>query len=291
MRSKWKFFIVVMVGYLGIGAGFQVEERETALSGRIVYIVSNDVQEYDLASGKRRELYRNNDGILDGPITKVSELSFIVKGGGTMRLVGADGQAHVLGKGSKPVFFPAHGKLLYLSHKHLYEAKLRDNRLESQRVVSEGPFSSYPTLAISDHELLVGQDSGPYVKYDLRTGSFVDTQIEECWPAAWRSRTQEVICVDEASKPIRGHSGYALVGLDGQRRRVPGLLKLAVAVYVPQDDYVLAGRTRWSWSRGGETTDLVAYDFSTGAVRRIANRVPVGLGKHTFWSPTRGGAK
>ena len=203
-----------------------------------------------------------------------------------------DGKAHALGKGYKHAFLPAHRKLLFVlslpgeSHLRLHEATLRNNRLESQRIVGEGPFSgTYPVLTISDDELLIRRHRGPYTKYDLRTGSFIDLSIEQCWPTAWRSQTQEVICVDETRKD----GGYALVGLDGSRRPVPGLAALSVAAYVPQGDYVLAGKPRWSWSRGGEVTDLFWYDFSSDAARRIAKGVTVGSDKNAFWTPTRRG--
>ena len=277
-----------MIGCLGLGVGCRKADSEMTLSGRIVHVVSNNVQEYDLVSGERRELYRH-DFVLGVPITKVNETAFIVRASPKMFLVGSDGRAHELGKGHSQVFFPAHGKLLYLSippgqsHLHLHEATLRENRLESSRVVSEGPFSSYPTLAMSDDELLIRRRRGPYTKYDLRTGLFVDLPIEKCVPAAWRSRTQEVICIDESTKD----RGYVLVGLDGRKRPVQGLAKLSVAVYVPQGDYVLAGRARWSWSRGGEVIDPFSYDFSSGTVRRIAKEVTVGSSKNAFWSPTR----
>ena len=291
MRNKRNFFVAVLISWLGIGAGFQAEGSEMALFGRIVYMVSDEVQEYDLVSGKRRELYRHDEGLLSSPITEVNETTFIVRTlRGEMLLVGADRQAHVLGTGAGQVFFPAHGKLLYLDSSYLYEATLQDRRLEPLRVVSEGPFTAnYRPLAISDDELLVRRKRGPYVKYDLRTGTLVDTSIEKCYAAAWRSRTREVICVDELSAPDKGRSGYALVGMDGRRRRVPGLWSLAVAAYVPPIDYVLGGRTRWSWRWLAERTDLVSYDFSTAAVRRIAKNIPVGLGRGAFWSPTRGG--
>jgi len=289
MKNKKNFFVAVLISWLGIGAGFKAEGSEMALFGRIVYIRSEKVQEYDLVSGKRKELYRHDGGLLYHPITEVNETTFIV---GTLRgemlLVGADRQAHVLGEGGPQVFFPAHGKLLYLDGTFLYEATLQDRRLQALGVVSEGPFTpNYPLLAISDDELLVRRRRGPYVKYDLRTGTLVDTSIEKCYAAAWRSRTREVICVDELSAPVKRRSGYALVGMDGRRRQVSGLLKLAVAAYVPPMDYVLAGRARWSGRWLAEIMDLVSYDFSTTAVRRIAKNVPVGLGRGAFWSPTR----
>ena len=295
IRTNSQVAAAVMLGFLGIGVGCQEAGSEMTLTGRIVYVVSSDVQEYDLVSGERREVYRHASS-LDSPITAVDESSFIVGGvvtGGKlgMLLVGADGRAHELGKGHNQAFFPAHGKLLYLSvppgqsHPHLHEATLRENRLESPRVVDKDPFFGAPILAISDDELLVRRRHGPYTKYDLGTGLFVDLPIENCWPAAWRSQTQEVICVDETRKG----GGYALVGLDGRRRPVPGLKGLAVAVYVPSGDYVLAGKPRWSWSgsRSGEVMDLYSYDFSTNARRRIAKDVTVGLTRNTYWSPMR----
>lgn len=282
-----------LVGCFAIMSGCEEAGSDVPLTGRIVYVVSDDVREYDLVTGERRELYRD-DGLLDPPITAVDRTSFIVSGGLIgdslgMLLVDGDGRAHQLGLGSGQVFFPAHGKLLYLntppgqSHIRLHEATLRQNGLVSSRVVGNMPVSGYRMLAMSDDELLVRRHRGPYMKYDLRTGLFEDLPIENCSPAAWRSRTREVICVDESAKA----GGYALVGLDGRRRPVPGLNGLAVAVYEPAGDYVLAGRARWSWSRGGEVTDLVSYDFATDAVRRIAKHVSVGLGRNAFWSPAR----
>ena len=108
------------------------------------YPGSDDVREYDLVSEERRELYRHESS-LDVPITAVDETSFIIGGsfaggGSGMLLIGADGRAHELGRGGSQVYFPAHGKLLYLAsppgeyHAHLYEATLRENRLESPRV-------------------------------------------------------------------------------------------------------------------------------------------------------------
>ena len=169
-------------------SGCEEADSEVPLTGRIVYVVSDDVREYDLVTGKRRELYRD-DGLLDSPITAVDRTSFIVSGGLIgdsfgMLLVDGDCRAHQLGLGSGQVFFPAHGKLLYLStpageaHLRLHVATLRENRLQSPRVVGDEPISFYPMLPISDNELLVRRDRGPYMKYDLRTGSFEELPIE-----------------------------------------------------------------------------------------------------------------
>ena len=299
MRCRKHSFVAaaMTISCLALGSGCLEMEDEMTLTGRIVYIVSNYVEEYDLVSGERRELYRD-DFSLDSPITAVDRTSFIVGGGRVddsagMLLVDGDGQAHQLGTGYNQVYFPAHGKLLYLSIPpgqsdiRLHEAALRENRLVSPRVVGDVPISPHPMLlAMSADELLVKRDRGPYMRYDLRTGLFVDLPIEKCWATAWRSRTQEVICLDISTKDRE----TVLVGLDGRKRSVQGLAELSVAAYVPQGDYVLAGRPRWSWTRGGEVTDLFSYDFSSGTVRRIAKEVLVGS-RNAYWSPTRRGVE
>ena len=298
MRGRKHSFVAaaMTISCLALGSGCLEMEDEMTLTGRIVYVVSNYVEEYDLVSGERRELYRD-DFSLDSPITAVDRTSFIVGGGRVddsagMLLVDGDGQAHQLGTGYNQVYFPAHGKLLYLtippgqSDIRLHEAALRENRLVSPSVVGDVPISSYPMLAMSADELLVKRDRDPYMRYDLRTGLFVDLPIEKCWAAAWRSRTQEVICIDESTKDRR----KVLVGLDGRKRPVQGLAGFTVAAYVPQGDYVLARRPRWSWTRGGEVGDLFSYDFSSGTVRRIAKEVSVGY-RNAYWSPTRRGVE
>lgn len=300
---------VVLIGCLGLGGGCQLTESKTSLThapltGRLVYVVSDDVREYDLASGERRVPFRY-DAFLYPPITDVDETRFIVNTLRTdMLLVGMDGHAHVLGKGHHQEFFPAHGKLLYTdvppgqSYAQLHEATLRENRLESPRVVGGGPIDSTlygrSILTISDDEALIRRHDGSYTNkrysiYNLRTGVFTDLDVptRTCVAAAWRSRTQELICLDpSAQKPGQ----YALVSLDGRRRTpVPGLTRLIVSVYVPQGDYVLAGKGRWSW-RYGEQIDLYSYHFSTGGVQRIAKKVPVG-GSSSFWLPPRSAAE
>ena len=298
---------MVLIGCLGLG-GCQLTESRTSLThapltGRLVYVVSDDVREYDLASGKRRVLFRH-DGLLSPPLIDVDGTRFIVKRflTGGMFLVGMDGQAHELGKGSDYEFFPAHGKLLYLtippgqsqSYPLLHEATLRENRLESPRVAGGGPITSgrgRSILAISDDEALMERyDEGYFINrrytiYDLRTGLFTDLDFsrETCRAMAWRTRTQELICADP--------NGWALYSLDGRRTPIPGLRKrkFAIAVYVPQGDYVLGGGWRWSWKRG-EIIDLHSYHFSTGGARRVAKRISVG-GGNAFWLPPRSAAE
>ena len=309
MRKKSKFFIAVMLGgliaYGQLPGAWQAASQaswwdwfrsrdagsEMPLSGRVVYAVSDKVLEYDLVSGERRELYRHG-GIMTSRISKVDESSFIVESGASMLLVRERGEAHFLSyPAGNTVFFPAHGKLLYLqivpgkSRVHLHEAVLRDNRLESPRVVAEAPLSTgHAMVAMSDDELLVwrGDRDGPYTKYDLRTGSLAETQIRKCIHVyAWRSRTQEAICLgsDEGSGYV-----HVLVGLDGRRRPVPGLSGMTVGAYSPEGDYVLGNRGP---SHGGG--DLYSYHFSTGAVRQIAKK-GVRIGK-AFWSPRRRGTE
>ena len=93
-----------LVGCLAMLLGCEEEGSDVLLTGRIVYVVSDDVQEYDLVTGERRELYRH-DGLLGPPITAADDNSFIVRGGligdsRGMLLVDGEGRAHQLGLGS-----------------------------------------------------------------------------------------------------------------------------------------------------------------------------------------------
>ena len=271
---------------------------DVSLTGRIVYLVSSDVREYDLVTGERRIVYGVDNAYLWKPLIKVDDRSFIIhwaKSDGSKEItLVTNGQARGLGeKGRTAAIFPAHNKLFYFSRPpgSFYEATFRDNRLESPRLLRGGLTPNYPVFVISDNELLVRQDhGGPYMKYDLRTGLFVDTAVKEhCFPLAWRSKTQELVCHNDG-KPRSSHL-FDLVTLDGRRRPIPGLRDNVVA-YVPQGDYLIMGRGRWTWDfprffRMGERSDLALYFFATGTDRLVEKDVPIGGWGNTIWYPSQ----
>ena len=295
MRNTKRLLVaaLVAIGCLGMETAFQDAEGKMSLSGRLVYVAGPSVRELDPASGRRRASY-DHERNLRAPMAVVDENSFIVTDDRRMMfLVRMDGEVHALGKGYDPVFFPAHGKLLYRlytkttsgGHTSLYEAELRGNRLESPRAIGRvpNPYSKY-SLAVSDHEALVWGGNDRYVKYDLRNGSLADTAVEGCSAKAWRARTQEVVC-----RRVRENE-YILIGLDGRSRPVPGLSKgrLSVDLYVPEGDYLIAGQSRLNLWPFGETVDLYWYDFATDTAKRLAKNFSLWSG---FWFPALPGWK
>ncbi len=210
--------VLVLAGVL-LNPGCQNSEEVVSREGRLVYIISNRVEERDLASGKTTVLYRYPGIYLDpSTLVKIDKETFIIadeSARGMYLLV--NGKTQALGKGYGPVYFPKHEVLLYLKKEirknpqipaweqrsitYLYEAKFQENQLASQRKLLEpllGGSSPFYPLALSDDELLVERLDGTYAKYDIRTGQLMDIPMrvkrQECRIDTWRSKTQEFIC-------------------------------------------------------------------------------------------------
>ena len=322
MNPEAKRFIAwaAVLGCLVMGAGCSRDGRllsgelPTPVIGRFLTVVSTSawdgtrgldrIEEIAVPSGQRRVVYRHEGGRLydpglpTGQIAGVDETTIIVTSPEGLLLIDTERRqrARVLGDGISPVYFPAHEKLMYLRVRpdprgyRLHEATLRDGRLEHARVVDERPMHG-TLVAISDHELLVWRRSppydrytpGPYMKYDVRTGSREDTALEFCTVKAWRSKTREFICWDRDDwDGLR----RMLVDLEGRRRTVPGLeWKHHIRSYVPHGDFLLASVWRRSWFASEIRHHLVALDFSSNAAHLIAENIFVrGRGHRDTWS-------
>jgi len=253
----------------------------------LVYVASDTVEELNLETLQKRTIYTHGKLLLNKGIAPIDNDAFLVSDiASDIYLVAGDGSAAKLGHGQKPVYLPKSSKILYFSGiagegPSLFEARLSGGRLEDQKVVVEGPLASAAPVAISEDEVVFEKPlriderefRGELYKYDVRDGAVSKLLVSDCRPHAWRATTGELLCWNPT------HSSEMLVSLDGRpAAELEKLRGIVIGPYLPSVDKLLGGRARWSWSVLGEVQDLVVYDFTTGDVTKLAERVPVSAG-------------
>lgn len=280
-RIALVLLVVSMAGLVGCAhKGFN-------LGGKLVYVASDTVEELNLETLQKRTIYTHGKLLLNKGIAPIDNDAFLVSDvAGDIYLVAGDGSAAKLGHGQKPVYLPKSSKILYFAGvagkgPSLFEARLSGGRLEDQKMVVEGPLASATPVAISEDEVVFEKPvrinerefRGELYKYDVRDGTVSKPPVSDCRPHAWRATTGELLCWNPT------HSSEMLVSLDGRpAAKLEKLRGIVIGPYLPSVDKLLGGRARWSWSVLGEIQDLVVYDFTTGDVTKLAERVPVSAG-------------
>jgi len=280
---------------LWLGCGFALSGSALGgeamqLSGKLIYVGSISVAtELNLATLERREIYKRDEKTsLRSEITHVNHDTFVIAQSDNQLYLVTPGQsAKKLGPGSKPVYFPKHQKLLFTSSRpeearpRLYEARLVNDELREIKEIHAGPFGlANPFLAISEDEAVVywpHNNAEHHYRYKLNSGALEPLPIKNCRPVGWRAATQQLICENPDGPPFA-----ALLSLDGKGRvDLPKLRGIAKGPYLMAQDILLGSRGRIGLR--GETYDLVAYDFKTNTIEKIAEEIAIASG-WAYWT-------
>jgi hypothetical protein len=142
------------------------------------------------------------------------------------------------------------------------------DRVETTRIVADEPALrklpngvlqslTTPGFPITIEEVIfLGEGNRLYV-YNIQKGNIQKTNILNCHPMAYRCKTKEIICRDIDSSEI-----YLTDKKYSHRHELPNLQGIYGAVYIPEYDSLLYGRTRFQLNIG-ERYDVFIYSFAS----------------------------
>jgi hypothetical protein len=112
-----------------------------------------------------------------------------------------------------------------------------------------------PGLPITIEEVIFLGEGNRLWVYNIQKAKIEKTNIFNCHPIAYRCKTKQIICRDLDSSEI-----YLTDKKNSTRHELPNLKGIYGAVYIPEYDSLLYGRTRLQLNIG-ERYDVFIYSF------------------------------
>ena len=131
-----------------------------------------------------------------------------------------------------------------------------------------------PGLPITIEEVIFLGEGNRLWVYNIQKSKIEKTNILNCHPMAYRCKTKQIICRDLDSSEI-----YLTDKTYSYRHELPNLKGIYGAVYIPEYDSLLYGRTRLQLNIG-ERYDVCIYSFVSKAQNLVIEDEHIEAG---FW--------
>ena len=169
----------------------------------------------------------------------------------------------------KVIFISNENKKTYLYSGDVDRGFLQDKAIRNiRKIAGVTPVNNYfPVYRISKQEIffLYRSDDYTFIKYNLFTGKIEFIKIDNCYPALWRDKTNELVCINQDKK---SKNNYFYAQANG---KIDSYFKLRgdLFLYMPDSDEAVMNIPEY-FSDGVYSA---IYNFSTGEVKKIPDGV------------------
>ena len=292
--------IMYLITLISIVSAFpcSAENRNTIMDGVLIYTTGGkQIKKLDLSVPKTNPIV-----IYESPyrvstvnqVAKINSMSFVfdekpIKEGAVIKKFNLnDGVVVPLFPGKLPFCSKEGGEVFFYRSETNIRGELliaSFDRVETTSKVADEPALrklpngvlqslTTPGFPITIEEVIFLGEGNRLWVYNIQKGKIEKTNILNCHPMAYRCKTKQIICRDLDSSEI-----YLTDKKYSNRHELPNLKGIYGAVYIPEYDSLLYGRTRLQLNIG-ERYDVFIYSFVSKEQKLVIEDEHIAAG---FW--------